>query len=120
VTSSISRYGEAPSFTTEFVVEFTSRREARNIVHTIIGRPDPDVTLRGPGLRQGAMGIWCQDYASAVTLEALLASQAVLRLQETVLGIDLAFVCTGSIELRRDSTNTTRWLVRSDYQEVTP
>ncbi|WP_053203792.1 hypothetical protein [Jiangella muralis] len=103
------------------VLGWSPTREARTRVHQLIGRPDPDVTLRPHALRTGTLRILCADEAAAAAMEQLHARGVVLTLADddltTVAG---AYVVSGTITTELDTQTLTRWVVTADFTEVTP
>ena len=106
------------SVTAELVTGYDSRRDSGNLLHTVIGRADPDVTLKAAGLRQGTLEVWCPSHSGALEVEALHAQVGVLHLTDyDQPGLDMFYVVAGPVETRPE-IGTTRWLVRVAYAEV--
>lgn len=102
----------------ELVTGYDSRRESGNLLHMVIGRADPDVTLKAAGLRQGTLEVWCSGHATALAVEALHAQVGVLHLtDDDAPGLGMDYVVAGPVEVRPE-IGTTRWLVRVAYAEV--
>jgi len=102
----------------ELVTGYDSRRESGNLLHTVIGRDDFDVTLKAAGLRQGTLEVWCPSHASALEVEALHAQVGVLHLtDDDAPGLAMYYVVSGPVEVRPEF-GTPRWLVRVAYAEV--
>lgn len=100
----------------EMVTGYESARESGNVLHKVIGRADPDVTLRAAGLRTGSLEIWCSTHQVALDVEAMHAQAGVFHLTDTAFpGLGMHYVTSGRVELRQDGT---RWLVRVEYAEV--
>lgn len=100
---------------------YSAEREGRNIVHTIIGTPDPSVTLREAGLRSGELEALVPTLAMATDLETLLAGALPMTLSDSeVTGVNMSFVVPdgGRITVTLDDETRDRWLVRWDFQEV--
>lgn len=101
------------------VLGYTSVRAAKNQVHEIIGRADPDVTLKAAGLRTGTLELFCTGLGLALDIEDLHAGEGVLELADTDYpNLGMSYVPVGKIELQLDDETRTRWVVRVDYQEV--
>lgn len=102
---------------------YEAERDGRNIIHTIIGAPEPSVTLRQAGLRKGALEALVASVADAMALDALLAQALVCSVSDDdVDAIDMDFVVPdgGSITVSLDDDTRARWLVKWDFQEVIP
>lgn len=103
------------------ILGYSSRRAAKNIIHAIIGRADPDITIAAAGLRTGTLEALFLNLAAAVELETLLAGANVLELADTDYpALNMSYVASGAIEVSLDDQTRTRWVVRFDYQEITP
>lgn len=109
------------TLTPMLVLGWTPTREARTVVHRLIGRPDPDVTLRPHALRSGQLRILCEDETAATAMESLHASGVVLTLEDAdVSAVAMAYVVSGMLGIELDPGTLTRWVVTADYTEVTP
>lgn len=112
--------GGSQTVTPTLVTEYTSAREGGNLLHKVIGNASPDVTLKMAALRKGTLEIWCEDYNTALTTEALHAQVGVFRLtDDTLPGVNMYYVLDGAIDVSLDSQTQRRWLVRVGYSEVT-
>ncbi|MFD6091320.1 hypothetical protein ACFWGN_04270 [Oerskovia sp. NPDC060338] len=103
------------------VMDLSYDREARTIVHDILDRPDPDVTLRPTGLRAGNLVFLCADDPSRDAVEELHTTAAgVVSLTATDRPrLDgLRYVVTGRLNVVLDSQTRHRWLVTVPYREV--
>lgn len=119
MTTTITR--GTTTVTPTLVLGYKSIRRAKNLIHVIIGRPDPDVTLKPAGLRTGKLELFCLDLAAALAVEALHAGEGVCELEDTDLpALNMLYVASGEIELELDPETRARWVVRVDYQEVAP
>lgn len=102
----------------ELVTGYESRRESGNLLHTVIGRDDFDVTLKAAGLRQGTLEVWCPSHSSALEVEALHAQIGVMHLTDDDRpGVAMHYVVSGTIDVTPEF-GTPRWLVRVAYAEV--
>ena len=96
--------------------------EVRNIVHTILGRPDPDVTFRAAGLRTGTLSLVFAAEADAWAAVAVLRVPQVFTLTDVdVVVVNMSFVVAPG-ELRPTLDDATRavWVVSVPFQEVAP
>lgn len=101
------------------VTGYESTRQSRNVIHDIIGREDPEVTLRVAGLRTGTLEMLVSTLANALALEALHTPGVVMTLADVDLpGLNMDYVTSGDIGVQLDDETRDRWLVTVDYQEV--
>lgn len=113
---------EADTIAPTLILGYEARQESSNIVHTVLGRTNPDVTLRPAQMRTGSLSL----LFAAPTAEAdsdaarqVLATAGVLSLMSSDrTTVDMAFVTSGSITRRLDEQTRNRWLVSFDFQEV--
>lgn len=106
--------------TPEIVNGFEAEREARTIVHTILGRSDPDITLRPFGLRTGTLKLVFATGAEAAAAVTALTFPQVLALSDPdVPQVAMSFVITeGSLAPKLDPQTRTVWLIDVPFQEV--
>lgn len=107
------------SVTPVLVVAYEHSRSPRTIVHEVIGRPDPDVTLRAATSRSGALRAVLTDPDDVTALDAMLARPTVLSVSSTdeprLNG--LTFVVADREVLVRLEGQAT-WVVEWPYREV--
>jgi hypothetical protein len=104
----------------DVVSELSTQRESRSNVHVVLGRPDPDITLRPASLRTGRLQMVFADEAESLTAEQLHSSGVVLALASPERpSLDMSYIVTGRVERDQDTTRTA-WTVTVEYQEVTP
>lgn len=109
----------ASSVSPRLVLGYQSERTAGNLIHPIIGRADPDVTLAAAGLRTGTLELLCLTLADALAVEDLHAGEGVCELEDTdAPGLGMYYVAAGKIELELDDETRAVWIVRVEYQEV--
>lgn len=108
------------TITPEVVNGFASSRQARSIVHTILGRPDPDITFRPAGLRKGELTLVFETGAEAAAAEAVLVVPQVFGLNDPdVPQVSMSFVVAdGEIQNALDLETQRVWIVRVPFQEV--
>lgn len=108
--------------TPEVVNGFESSRDIRTIVHTILGRPDPDITLRPAGLQSGTLTLVFSTGAAAISAEtALLFPQVLVLSDPDVPQVGMSFVVgpEGQASTRSLDLDTRKvWLVDLPFQEV--
>lgn len=94
--------------------------EARSIVHTILGRPDPDITTRPTSLRAGTLPLQFTAEADAVAARAILAVPQSLTLSNSGVGaVSLVFVvASGTLGEVRSEAGV--WTLSVPFQEIAP
>jgi hypothetical protein len=98
---------------------YETSRESANILHWILGRPDPDVTLRTAKLRRGTLRLLYADETSAARACQLHAAAEVWTLTDDDLPTaNMRYVVQGTIDRKLDEATSLRWLVTIGYQEV--
>lgn len=111
------------------ILGYESSRPGGAIVHPIIGRPDPDVTLRPAGRRTGTLELLfageelAANEAAAAAAEAAHATPAVFTLTSTdrpSLAMSYVVPATGRIARQLDAATRNAWTVRIDFHEVAP
>lgn len=113
----------AAIITPSIVLGYQSAREPRTIIHDILGRESPDVTLRPASLRAGTLSLGFEGdgaEASSRTAEALLSAASTFTFSEDgVASVAMTFVVSGS-SISRELENETRaaWIVSFGYQEI--
>ncbi|WP_449408366.1 hypothetical protein [Microbacterium maritypicum] len=98
--------------------EWDANAEARSIVHTILGRADPDITLRPTGLRRGEFTLVFPSGAEAAAARAVLAVPQSLSLSNS--GVDevaMQFVVAGG-DLGHSLSSGGVWSLRIPFQEI--
>lgn len=96
-----------------------SAAEAQTIVHHIIGRPDPDITMRPASLREGTLTLVFESPAAATAARAVLVFPQVLTLASTdVAQVGMSFVvANGSVgDVLGDAGE---WTLALPFHEVT-
>lgn len=101
---------------------FESERPARSIVHTILGREDPDVTMRPAGLRKGTLTLVFATGAAGKAAENAMVLPRVFTLTDPdVPEVNMPFVVAdGGVTLRLDLDTQEVWTLEVPYSEVTP
>lgn len=111
------------------ILGYQSTRAAGNVVHPIINRPSPDVTLRPASLRTGTLELlFAGDDSAAVETasaeaETLHATAAVFTLiSDDRPSIAMSYVVSGNGQISRALDPSTRdaWTVTVPFQEVGP
>lgn len=108
------------SITPTIVNGYRSEREARSIVHPILGRTTPDVTLRPASLRTGNLELLFRDEADAVAASAHLAAGRLWQLESDERDVNMTFVTPEGerIGLELDDETRDGWRLTVPFQEV--
>jgi hypothetical protein len=104
------------------VLGYQATREVRTVVHAIIGRSDPDVTIAPVSLREGSLDLLYATDAEYQANEAvrILSLGEVYDLSDSInASIQMRFVVRGQIGIRSDPS-TGSWIVTVGYAEVAP
>lgn len=104
----------------EVVHGFTATRAPGTLVHTILGSPNPDVSLRPAAPRAGTLELVFATATDAVAAESVIVVPQVLTITDPdVSQIGMDFVVTGgAIELELDPATVKVWLLRVPFLEV--
>ncbi|NYF29232.1 MULTISPECIES: hypothetical protein [unclassified Microbacterium] len=99
---------------------YEASSEARSIVHTVMGRTDPDITLRPAGMRTGTLSLVFATRAAAWAAFAILRVPQVLTLTDPdVPEVGMSFVVAGgSISMGLDDETRSVWTVSVPFHEV--
>jgi len=102
------------------VTTYLTSREAGTIIHPILGRSNPDVTLRPAMTRTGTLVLAFTAEADAKEAEDAHAAGGVFSLtSDSLTTIEMYYVANGRIE-RELADGSTHWIVRVDFQEIAP
>jgi L-lactate permease len=112
----------ATTLTPTAVTNVTSTRQSGNLVHEIIGRAEPDITLRPASTRVGVLElayVGPDSEDDSALAELTHATGAVFTLHSPdVPSLGFAYVLDGALERAQDTTRKA-WTVRVPYREVT-
>lgn len=121
MTSTITSAGG--NVTPTLIDGYQAEREARNILHEIINRSDPDVTFRAPGLRRGAFTCVFASQTDAVAAYGILSlPQSFTIADSDVPSIGMTFVVPDgeTIKIALDTTTRRTWIITVPFAEVLP
>jgi hypothetical protein len=117
MASTITQRGT--TITPLLVTGYDTSRDSANIVHWIIGREDPDVTLRRAKLRRGTLNMLFATEAQAASCENVHTDPEVFVFADTDLpSIGMRYVVNGPITRGLDPETRELWLVTVAYQEI--
>ncbi len=113
ITDSVS------SFSPDLILDYNTEREARNVIHNVIGKAEPDVSLELDGLRMGTLRLFFEVKEDAWVAYEALGQVATWELTDTdIPEINMSFVREGRMTMTLDPVSRRRWIIEMDYQEV--
>lgn len=98
------------------VLDYSTARASRSIVHDTLGSSSPDVTLRPPSTRDGVLHIFCLTRADAQALEALHLTALPMTFTDPE-APPMTYVITGTLIVTY-LVDVNRWRVDISYREV--
>jgi len=103
----------------DLALGYATTRYSENIIHKIVGRSNPDVTLRPAALRTGTLRLlFSSEYAANAAVN-FHARAAVFTLTDTDLPLSgMRYVLSGKADRELDEETLLRWVVTVDYQEI--
>ncbi len=105
--------------TPDLVLEYNTERESRNVLHNVIGKAEPDVSLELDGLRFGTLHLFFEAREDAWTAYEALGAIGTWELTDTDYPqIGMNFVRTRAMKMGLDPVSRRRWIIEMDYQEV--
>ena len=109
----------ATVITPELVTGWESNNDTFNIVHDILSRSTPDITLRGSTTRSGTLTMLFLTEASCETARALHAGANVLTLASTeITAANFDYIVAGAIATTLETTTRQLWTLTVDYREI--
>lgn len=95
-------------------------RPARSVVHEVLGRSDPDVTLRPAGTRRGTLRLVFAAEADAADASVVLGRGEVFTFADPDRGtLGMSFVVAdGDVSLSLDDETRDVWIVLVPFVEV--
>ena len=107
------------TITPELVLGYEVSQESRNVVHTILGRSTPDITLRFTNLRTGTLQLLFTSATDAEEARQLHINPIVFTLESTEIPeADMSYVVAGSISTVLEDETRKLWTISVDFQEV--
>lgn len=100
---------------------YESSRESGVVIHPIVGRSSPDVTLAPAALRAGTLNLLFDDETESRAAEdahALPLAFTLVSAARTT--IDMYYVVTGATRRTLNSVDRRHWVVEVPFQEVSP
>lgn len=143
--TSVIEYGDDGVIIPTLINGYQTARESRNVIHNVVGRSAPDVTLRPAALRKGTLTMVFGGTAGGegyifldgyITLLETAAADAELSSKDAfdahsepnvfVLRdgnrstIEMTYVVDGQVTRELDPSTRRVWIVSVDYQEISP
>ncbi len=115
--STITRGGT--TVTPRLVLGWDTTRRSRNIVHEIIGKPSPDVSVQPSAPRTGTLELFFLTEDEAVAADALHAAPGPLVLvNDDHDARSMRYVVDGDVRLQLDPATRLRWTLSVPFREV--
>lgn len=109
------------SFNPVLITAWQVNQDSRNVIHTIIGRNDPDVTLKPATTRSGTLQLLFSSATGANTARGILANGTVFTISDSETWLDgLDFVMSGTISTALEDETRKMWTIQADFTEVIP
>jgi hypothetical protein len=109
------------TFSPVLITAWSVSQESRNVVHTIIGRNDPDITLKPATTRTGTLELLFSSASAANTARGILANGTVFTITDSETWLNgLDFVMSGNISTALEDETRKMWTIQADFTEVIP
>lgn len=109
------------TFSPQLITAWETSQDSRNVVHAIIGRADPDVTLKPASTRTGTLEMLFLSASAANTARGILGAGAIFTISDSETWLDgFNFVMSGTISAALEDETRQLWSVTADYTEVIP
>jgi hypothetical protein len=109
----------ATTITPELVTGWESTNETYNIVHDILSRSTPDITLRGSTSRSGTLSMLFLTESACEDARALHAGANVLTLASTeITAANFDYIVAGAIATALEDDTRRYWTLSVDYREI--
>jgi hypothetical protein len=104
--------------TPELVLGWDSARAGRNVIHSVLDRAEPNVTLRPADLKAGTLALFFTTYDAAADCEDKHTIPLVWHFDMGLDGPYGDYVVDGDIQLASEGDDHRRWVVRVGFHEV--
>lgn len=95
-------------------------RAGRTLVHDVLGRSNPDVTLRASGLRTGTLDLVFSGEADGKAALDALAVGVVAQVASSAAALTLSFVVPEGQDVALSRARAGYWTLSVPFQEVQP
>ena len=107
--------------TPEIITAWDVSQETRNVIHDIIGRQDPDVTLQAAATRTGTLEMVFTSATDANTAREAFVNGTTFLIESDLTWLDgLTVVMNGNISTALEDVTRNLWTISADFVEVTP
>lgn len=107
------------TFTPELVTAWEVTQESRNVLHTIIGKTDPDVTLKPSSTRSGTLELLFTTATTADTARGILTQGTIFTISDSETWLNgLDFVMSGNVTTALEDETRRLWTITADFTEV--
>ena len=109
------------TITPNLITGWESTQESQTVVHKVIGKSAPDITLKPASMRTGTLETVFLTANNANSARNFLsqAKKFILATDQTWL-VEMHFVVTGNVTCSLEPNTQNVWLVKFDFQEVSP
>jgi hypothetical protein len=109
------------NFSPKLIIAWGTSQESRNVIHDIIGRTDPDVTLKAASSRSGTLEMLFETASAAETARGILANGTTFTISDSETWLDgFNFVMSGNIANVLEDTTRKVWVLEADFKEIIP
>ncbi len=103
----------------KMILGWETVRRSRNILHEVIGKPSPDVTVQPSAPRTGTLELFFLTEDAAVAADELHAAPGALTLvNDDHAARSMTYVIDGDVRLRLDPATRLRWTLTVPFREV--
>lgn len=101
------------------VLGYKATQDSKNVIHAVLGKTSPDVTLRKANMRSGTLEILFLTAAEAEAARQLHIAEDVFTLDSSeITQINMQYVVNGEITTALEDETRNAWVITIDYQEV--
>lgn len=101
------------------VLGYDASLPSRNVIHDVMDRADPDVTLREAGSRSGELALFYSNRAAAWDSVAMHKAANVFQFADSDISqMAMKYVVDGDISIALDEQSRLYWLVTIPFREV--
>lgn len=119
VNASIST-AKTSAFTPQIITGWTTYQNSRNVVHEIIGKASPDVTILPGSTRSGSVETVFTTQADAENARLVLSNGTTFTIKDSeTWNNGYTFVTNGTIKQELEEVTRDLWTVTFDYTEIT-
>lgn len=98
--------------------QYSTRRQARTIVHDVLGRSEPDITFRPASLRSGMLRLSFDSASASAAAENVHATGQTFTVVSPVEGVGGMRYVVASGDIERSYDGNGEWVLMVPFQEV--